>query len=264
VKGKPEAARKQLADRIKSMDVDVFAVQEVEDIDTLRRFNAEDLDHLYRTVVLIEGNDPRLIDVAVLSKLPIGAVTSWQHMPDPAHPDQHLFSRDLLQVEILKQDKTLLALFVNHLKSQYVPFGEDQALGTKRANELRSRQAEGIVRVLEHEMNATSRYVVLGDMNDTPDSQALKPLADSNLHLANGLTNPTETRPPKHDDPPPHSSAWTHRFKEAHKPASYELLDQIWLSPALAAKEDGSWIDRRTKNAGDGSDHDPAWVSLGI
>jgi hypothetical protein len=35
VRGKPEAERKLFAQRIKQMDVDVLAVQEVEDIDTL-------------------------------------------------------------------------------------------------------------------------------------------------------------------------------------------------------------------------------------
>lgn len=61
------------------MDLDVLAVQEVEDIDTLRQFGRDDLGGLYPHVVLIEGNDPRLIDIGLLSKLPVGGVTSWQH-----------------------------------------------------------------------------------------------------------------------------------------------------------------------------------------
>ena len=45
------------------MDVDVLAVQEVEDIDTLKAFNRDNLSKMYRYVTLIEGNDGRLIDV---------------------------------------------------------------------------------------------------------------------------------------------------------------------------------------------------------
>ena len=45
------------------MDLDVLAVQEVEDIDTLRQFVREELKGLYPHSALIEGNDPRLIDV---------------------------------------------------------------------------------------------------------------------------------------------------------------------------------------------------------
>ena len=39
-------------------------------------------------------------------------------------------------------------------------------------------------------------------------------------------------------------------------PASYELFNQIWLSLALQDSLSESWIDRRTRNSGDGSDHD--------
>jgi exonuclease III len=80
----------------------------------------------------------------------------------------------------------------------------------------------------------------------------------------NGLAAPQETRPAKPDDPMPTSTAWTHRFKPANQPAQYELYDQLWLSPALAAKQTAAWIDRRTKHGGDGSDHDPAWVDLDL
>ena len=73
-------------------------------------------------------------------------------------------------------------------------------------------------------------------MNDTPDSGALQPLAQSALGLVDALADPQETRPAKADTPPPPSKAWTHRFKESGQPASSELFDQIWLSPALAGQ----------------------------
>ena len=42
------------------------------------------------------------------------------------------------------------------------------------------------------------------------------------------------------------------------------LMDQIWLSPSLAPKLTGAFIDRRTKVGGDGTDHDPTWVVLDL
>ncbi len=102
-------------------------------------------------------------------------------------------------------------------------------------------------------------------MNDSPDSPDLKPFVkDAELNLVNGLSNPIETRPAKADTPTPSSPAWTHRFKPSGQPAHYELYDQIWLSSALAAKQTGAFIDRRTKHGGDGSDHDPAWIELDL
>jgi hypothetical protein len=73
------------------MDLDVLAVQEVEDVDTLRQFARDDLGGLNPHVVLIEGNDLRLIDIGLVSKLPLGGVTSWQHVPDPLNPGERVF-----------------------------------------------------------------------------------------------------------------------------------------------------------------------------
>jgi hypothetical protein len=64
IKEKPVSERKLIADRIKRMNLDVLAVQEAEDINTLKRCVTNDLGGLYKYSVLIEANDPRLIDVA--------------------------------------------------------------------------------------------------------------------------------------------------------------------------------------------------------
>ena len=86
VEAKDEAMTLKVAGRIWEMDLDVLAVEEVEDIDTLRDFNRDHLAGKYPHVVLVEGNDPRLIDLGVLSKLPIGGITSWQRAVHPEDP----------------------------------------------------------------------------------------------------------------------------------------------------------------------------------
>ena len=267
VRGKLATERALIAARIKRMDLDVLAVQEVEDIDTLRQFARDDLGGLYPHVVLIEGNDPRLIDIGLLSKLPLGGVTSWQHVPDPLNPGQAVFSRDLLQVEILSPSRRerLFTLFNNHLKSHFVPFNApDPEAERKRANDLRERQSQVVAAIIAAETRPNSRFLVVGDMNDPPDSPFLEPLAAApELKLVSGLAQPQETRPGPGDPPPP-SSAWTERFKPTGMPPVYTLMDQVWLSPALAAKQTGAFIERRSKVSGDGSDHDPAWVTLDL
>lgn len=267
VKGKPNAARAEIAQRILRMDIDVLAVQEVEDIDTLNLFAREDLRGLYPYRVLVEGNDQRLIDLGLLSKLPVGAVTSWRHAVHDDDPGQPVFGRDLLEVQILNstRGRTLFTVFNNHLKSHYVPFGVDPDTGARRANERRRRQAEKVRDIVLDRTRPDSAYVVLGDMNDPPDSLSLAPMVDSaELGLGNALANPVETRPPKVDHPPPASPAWTHRFKPTGQPAEYELYDQIWLSPSLAPRQRDAFIDRRSKHSGNGSDHDPAWIVLDV
>ncbi|MGP3927001.1 endonuclease/exonuclease/phosphatase family protein [Streptomyces sp. 8N616] len=267
VKGKEAGDQKLIAERISRMDLDVLAVQEVEDIDTLRFFAAQQLGGSYPHLSLIEGNDPRLIDLALLSKFPLGPVTSWQHAVHPELPDKRVFSRDLLEVEVLDPrdpSRRLFTLFNNHLKSQFVEPGEDPEAGKAAADTRRRQQTETIARILAERSRSDGRFVVVGDMNDTPDAPTLAALVDSaDLDVTDGLDHPVETREPKPDTPPPPpSGAWTHRFKEAGRPAKYELFDQIWLGPQLAPRQKGAFIDRRTRHGGDGSDHDPAWVVL--
>lgn len=268
VQAKAATDTNTVAQRIRAMDVDVLAVQEVENIDILKEFNRTNLNGLYSYQVLIEGNDPRLIDVGVLSKLPVGAITSFQTAVHEERPDTSVFGRDLLEVEILNAagSRKLFTLYNNHLKSH---FGDDDDDGQGRvANDTRRRQqAEMIAQIVGHRTRRDSKYVITGDMNDPPDAAPLQAmLTIEGNRLVDGLANPQETRPAKreaggHD---PQSRAWTHRFKAAGQPPEHELFDQIWLSPALARSLQSAFIDRRTKHGGDGSDHDPAWVVLNI
>lgn len=253
-----------IAERIKRMNVDVLAVQEVEDREALQEFNSMFLGNMYPYISVIDGNDPRLIDVGIMSKLPLGGLTSWQFTMHPDVPERPIFSRDVFEVEVLDptRSKKLFTLYNNHLKSNFVDFREDAEAGAKKNNETRKRQAEMLARIIKQRNRPDSAYIVLGDLNDTHDALSLSPLlTDQELGLVNALANPTETQPYKEIVG---TTAWTHRFKHSGKPADYELFDQIWLSQKLAEKQQGAFIDRRTLASGDGSDHDPAWVVLEI
>jgi len=101
-------------------------------------------------------------------------------------------------------------------------------------------------------------------MNEPPDSVHLAPVTTTaGLGLVDALTAPQETREPKDEKPgEAPTTAWTHRFKKSGQPPDHLLFDQIWLSPGVAGKQTGAFIDRRERHGGDGSDHDPAWVTL--
>jgi endonuclease/exonuclease/phosphatase family metal-dependent hydrolase len=267
VEAKDPTDTDRIAQRINTYNLDVLAVQEVENIEILREFNRDVLTNPYPFQVLIEGNDPRFIDVGVLSRLPIGAVTSYQTAVHPSDTSRPVFGRDLLEVEIwnASRSKKLFTIFNNHLKSNYIPADQDQIEGARRANERRRRQAEVVKEIVEARMRPDSRYIVLGDMNDTPDSPWLAPMVTSpELGLANALSDPHETRPPKDETsgPGPQTRAWTYRHKESGVDPEFLLYDQIWISPVLVDKQRSAMIDRRERHGGDGSDHDMAWISL--
>lgn len=267
VQPKSTQERKIIADRVRAINVDVLAVQEVEDIGVLRQFALEDLAGMYPYQVLVEGNDQRLIDVGLLSRYPIGGVTSWRFAVHPDEPHDYIFSRDLLEVEILdpKRRQRLFTVFNNHLKSNYMRWDEDEATARPRILERRRRQAEMVAQIVEARTRPNSSYVVVGDMNDDVAGETLGAFHASGW--VDGLLNPKETRPAKQErsaSDNPKSAAWTHRYKPRNQPPQFELYDQVWLSPALAPKQVDAWIDRRTRHSGDGSDHDPAWVTLRI
>lgn len=272
VRAKDSTETREIARRIKEvMNADVLAVQEVEHIEVLKQFNREHLGNLYPHIVLVEGNDSRLIDVGILSKLPIGTIVSHQTAVHPDEPNRRVFSRDLLQVEILHHNgNKLFTIYNTHLKSHFVSAEEDPVQGAIDANNRRKRQAETISRILGRMERSNSRFVLVGDMNDPPDSEFLAPMLTVDNHpLVNALANPSETRPAKAETPGqgpgPQSKAWTHRFNPPGQEfPRYELFDHIWVSPSLAGRFFNPTIDRRTKHTGDGSDHDPAWIDIDL
>ena len=268
VKARKTLDTERIRDRILAMDVDVLAVQEVENLDTLEDFNRNQLGGLYSHISVLEGNDPRLIDLGVLSKLPLGAVTSHRSAVHPDAPGQPVFGRDLQEVEVLSPNRSvvLFTLYNNHLESHYQHHKNDpeaEALNDQR----RRRQAETVARIVGARMGQGSRYIILGDMEDPPRSSALAPMVRApGLGLVDALANPQETNPAKEEKggPGPLTTAWTHRSKETGEPASFSLYDQIWVSPALANTVQEAWIDRRTLHGGNGSEHDPAWLKLAL
>lgn len=261
-----------IADRIRDvMDADVLAVQEVEHVEILKEFNQTHLNGMYPHIALVEGNDQRLIDVGVMSKLPIGPITSFQTWTHPEEPGRRVFSRDLLKVEIQNASGEKLFNFYNtHLKSHFVPFGEDPVEGALRANDRRRRQAEAIAEILTQQERPNSKFILAGDMNDPPDSPFLQPmLTVDGQPLVNALLNPSQTRASKSETPGqgpgPQNDMWTHRFNPpGPEHPRYELLDHIWISQALSGLASNPTIDRRSKHGGDGSDHDPAWIEIDV
>ena len=97
---------------IRALKADVLALQEVENLDVLKRFRSGYLGgrKAYPYLVLIDGNDPRLIDVAVISKYPIVHVQSHQHIRT-ANKRAYIFSRDCLEVDIELPGSKKITLF---------------------------------------------------------------------------------------------------------------------------------------------------------
>lgn len=153
---------------------DVFGVIEAENRPALWAFNCQLIAALggapYRHAMLIDGNDDRGIDVGVLTgeQYPIGVMRS--HVDERQPNGQPLFSRDCAEFEVTTPSGATLLVMLNHFKSK--GFGSQQASNAKRLAQA-SRVAE-IYR--ERLAQGYAHIAVMGDFNDTPESEPLQPL----------------------------------------------------------------------------------------
>lgn len=179
-KPKPEKELIALSDAIHDIKADVIALEEVESKGTLKSFAEKYLKDLNYQVILREANDPRGIDVAVLSRLPVLSIKSHKNVKvNVSGQEPSTFSRDLLQLKIKGPNNYDFTLFVTHLKSQH---GGDEADDKRKGETMKIRQ---IVRDFAKE-NPKSNYLLVGDFNDVYNAPSLEPILNpkkSDLNL---------------------------------------------------------------------------------
>jgi endonuclease/exonuclease/phosphatase family metal-dependent hydrolase len=182
---KPRGALEALAQTIRRFDADVLALSEVENRGILEQFNSvllPDLD--YREVVHFEGNDRRGIDVALLSRLPVGPVTSYRHLEFPDANGQVMkFRRDLLRVRIEPEDGQAFDVFVVHFKSKGGLGGE--------AEEIRLGEAMSLRRILDEILaqDQEAALLVCGDFNDQWSSRSVQAVVGSGATALTGFVD---------------------------------------------------------------------------
>jgi len=235
---KPQDEIEALAKSIRELDADVLALVEVENRGVLQQFVDLYLSEMRYEVVLFEGNDTRGIDVAVLSRLPVGPVTSHRHLRFPdtqGRPTR--FQRDLLEVRIEPPGGGAFDLFVVHLKSK----GGEEDGGL----EIRLPEARQARLILDRQLKSDpdAAFLVVGDFNDTMDSQPLLAL------LGSGSTALTAFI----DDLPS-----DHRVSYNQKPHR-SMIDFILASPGMARRyvAESYNIPRDGSPETTGSDHNP-------
>lgn len=216
-----KASRKLTAKVIMENSPDILALQEVENLEALLQFNRVYLKKEYEYAMVVDGNDPRQIDVGILSKYPIKSFTS--HRFDKRENGRPIFSRDCLVAELQVTKEKVITVLINHFKSK-IGGGEEK----------RKVQAERVVEILKDRFGNSfvdGDFVVMGDLNDDNDSDDLKILV-KNKKLENVIERlPEEER-------------WTHYYK---KGKSAEQLDYIIISPSLIEKNKNNLpvIERR-------------------
>ncbi|WP_405582332.1 endonuclease/exonuclease/phosphatase family protein [Streptomyces sp. NBC_01092] len=159
---------------VAEVDADILLTVEVEDRLTLERFNTQVLGESlgrrpYPYSMLIDGNDPRGIDIGILSRHPITTIRSHVFDTNPERADKRLFSRDCPEFEI-ELDDTNLVVLGNHLKSK----ADDNPF-------LRLTQARRVAEIYRAALERSPHVIVAGDLNDFPDSEPIAVLRDTGL-----------------------------------------------------------------------------------
>lgn len=248
---------------IKDVGADVIGIVEAEHRTGLQSFNEQAIKSAggapYEHVMLIDGNDDRGIDVALMTRAayPIDHMRSHVDDRDGA---SRIFSRDCPEYCMALGSGAKLWILVNHLKSK--GYGS-----TASSNARRKKQAQRVRELYDGLIARGEKLVaVLGDMNDTPDSDPLSPLVQDGSTLKDIFEWP--------------------QFDNGGRPGTHgnctasAKLDYILLSPELFAAIEGAGVFRMGMWGGKNgdlwpryemngprdvaSDHAALWVDLAI
>lgn len=205
-----EKERRLTASAINDTNADIIGLQEVENLDTLKSFQSQFVKK-YPFQYLIDGNDPRFIDVGVLSKYEAKLLRTHQF---DKNGNSKIFSRDCLEAEY-DFNGTPFTLFVNHFKSMLG--------GRAETMNRRKVQAERVVQIIKDKFGSNpgnENFAVIGDLNDYLPSAGLQPLLGQPW-----LENVIKTRISNAND------QWTHWYD---KDNSVAQLDYILLSKRIS------------------------------
>lgn len=257
-----EIASRNTARVIRDIDADVLGVVEAENRPSLVRFSDNVIKAVggapYEHVMLIDGNDDRGIDVAIMTREDYPIVSIASHVDD-AIGGRRIFSRDCPQFEIRTAKGNRLFVLVNHFKSK--------GFGSRAASDRRrERQARRVKEIYDELVSKHKFVAIIGDLNDTPASAPLAVL----------------TQDPMLKDVSAHPD-----FDDGGRPGTFgngtasNKIDYILLSPELFARTKAGGIFRMgvwggkngtlfphypeiTKAVEAASDHAAIWAEIDI
>jgi endonuclease/exonuclease/phosphatase family metal-dependent hydrolase len=251
---KSVASKAKVREGLLAMRPDILALQEIGSTNALLELcaslRAEGWDYPHWEHV--NGWDTN-INVAVLSRFPFLARRSHTNESFLLHGRRFRVTRGFAEVEVRVNPHYRFTLIAAHLKSRREVAEASQA-------EIREQEAILLRRLIDRRLRDDSELnlVVLGDLNDTPDSLTIRTL------VGKGRTALVDTRPAERngDDQPnanprfaPRNITWTHYYG---KEDSYSRVDYILLSPAMAREwtTNGTYV-LTLPNWGVASDHRP-------
>jgi endonuclease/exonuclease/phosphatase family metal-dependent hydrolase len=206
------------------VDADLVLLQEVESRAVLERLAVL---ASYPSARLVDGNDPRGIDVAVLSRLPLRGYVS--HAGDLGPDGRLLWPRDCIEARADARGRTLVVVG-SHFSSALSDGGTRRAWQAARLREIADRS------VTEE---PSALVLAGGDLNDVPTAAALAPLLEDGAWV---------------DPAPVGTPTWYGRSGAAR-------LDYLLVPAPSAGSVVAAWIETGPEAAA-ASDHRPLVLDL--
>jgi endonuclease/exonuclease/phosphatase family metal-dependent hydrolase len=252
---KPEESRAKVQESLLTLRADVLAVQEVGSAGALLALR-EVLKHGgldYPHWELVTGFDTN-IHVAVLSRFPFTARRPHTNEGFLLYGRRFMVARGFAEVEVRVSEHYQFTLISAHFKSRRESASADQA-------DLREQEAVRLRRIIDARLRARpeANLVVLGDLNDHPDSPPLRILMARGKQHGLVDTRPVERNGNELFDAGSGSNSrevtWTHFYA---KEDVYSRIDYILVSRGMAREWNptGTYV-LRVPNWGVGSDHRP-------
>jgi len=252
-----ELTTRNTARVIHEVDADIVGVVEAETRGSLRDFSRVMLRRVggqpYAHSMLIEGNDDRGINVGLMTKEGFELDRERTHVFDLTANDQPIFSRDCTEYLVRTPSGTEILVLVNHFKSKRGGGDARRLLQATRVKEIVNE------RIAEH-----PNLVVLGDLNDTPDSANLAPLF-SETPLEDISTSPLFDD----GDLPGTYGTMTARHKIDYVLLSPALLDEVtaggvFRKGVFSASDRWPMFEDMTEKIHQASDHAAIWAELDV
>lgn len=209
---------------IADVDPDVLLPVEVEDRGTVQRFYDLLLWPLlqakgsarHQIHMLVDGNDPRGIDIGLISRYPLVGMRSNVHRRTAS--GSAVFPRDAIEFYVDIGRRYFVAVVGNHFTSR----------ASDRTGKRRREQATEVARFVDDLRRRTPWIVVAGDLNDHPGSGNLDALVQ-HPELTDAMALPLYQGRPG-------------TYKTA---AASGKLDYLFVSKALRSKVKAVNVNRR-------------------
>lgn len=225
-----------IAGTLKTLAGDVVFLQEVENMAVLDRIASSNsvasLNYAHR--YLIPGNDPRGINIALMSRYPVDAAVTHKNdqFTKTGAGTVYRYTRDALEVHMTYRGKHVI-MFGVHFKAKLDPDDPDRRLAEAQHTRALADAAQA---------NDPNAYVwIMGDFNDDVGSDPYKAVASgkNGPTFADVLLNL------------PASDRWSYTYS-----GDKMLIDHMFASPAANGRLQSGTV-KIMHDTGVNSDHDP-------